>query len=102
TTLGFGGLVFTTGLRDTAAAVAVAATVVVWTFGEMIAMPAMSAFIVDVAPATRRGLYMGTLTLAFGAGLTIGPKFGTTLLNAQGATALWLAVGAIGAASTLL
>ncbi len=102
TAIGFGGLVVTGGLQGPAAAIAVAATVVVWTFGEMIGMPAMSAFIVDLAPPTRRGLYMGTLTLAFGAGLTIGPKLGTSLLAWRGATELWLTVGAIGLVSTAL
>lgn len=96
TALGFGGLVFVHGWLG------VVASVVVWTVGEMIAMPAMSSFVVDLAPPTRRGLYMGTLTLAFGGGLTIGPKFGTWILNWRGATELWLAVGAIGLLSTAL
>lgn len=96
TTFGFAGLVF---VHDW---VGVAVTVVVWTFGEMIAMPAMSAFVVDLAPPQRRGLYMGTLTLAFGAGLTLGPKIGTLILDERGAHDLWLVIGAVGIASILL
>jgi MFS family permease len=96
TAIGFGGLWFAHGWAS------VAATVVVWTFGEMIAMPAMSAFVVDIAPPTRRGLYMGTLTLSFGAGLTIGPKFGTWLMSVRGVGELWITVGVIGLIATAL
>ncbi len=77
-------------------------TVVIWTFGEMIAMPAMLAFINELAPPNRRGLYMGTLTLAFGAGLTVGPKFGMTLLEHYGPHVLWAAIAAVGLCSVLL
>jgi MFS family permease len=68
----------------------------VWTFGEMIAMPAMSAFVSEIAPPKRRGLYMSTLMLAFGTGCTLGPKAGLALLDRHGAVALWIAVGAVG------
>ena len=94
--VGFGSLVFAHGWLG------VALTVVVWTFGEMIAMPAMSAFVVDLAAPDRRGLYMGTLTLAFGAGLTLGPKLGTLLMQHSGAARLWLAGGVVGLLSTAL
>jgi MFS family permease len=104
TTLGFGGLFFVHGLVGTPAALAVAAAVVVWTVGEMVGMPAMSAFVVEIAPVTRRGLYMATLTLAFGAGLTAGPKLGTLVYDATslGPQPLWLMTGVVGLASTLL
>jgi len=74
----------------------IAATVVVWTFGEMIAMPAMSAFVSEIAPPRRRGLYMSTLMLAFGTGCTLGPKAGLALLHAHGAAVLWGVVGVVG------
>jgi predicted MFS family arabinose efflux permease len=96
TTIGFGALVFAHGWGGVAAAVAIA------TVGEMVGMPAMGAFVVELAPAARRGLYMGTLTLAFGGGLTFGPKFGTWFLGWRGARELWLAVFAVGLVSTLL
>ena len=96
TALGFGGLVFANGWLGVSLAIVVA------TVGEMIGMPAMGAFVVELAPPARRGLYMGTLTLAFGGGLTIGPSAGTWLLNKSGATSLWLAIGAVGIVSTVL
>lgn len=96
TTAGFGSMAFAHTWWT------IVGAVVIWTFGEMIAMPAMSALINDLAPANRRGLYMGTLTLAFGAGLTIGPKFGMTLLDRGGPHLLWSVVAAVGLLSTLL
>lgn len=100
-----GSLVSAAGFAATALADgfwSISAAVVVWTFGEMIAMPAMSAFVADIAPRERRGLYMSTLMLAFGAGLTIGPKLGITLLLDQGAATVWLAAGGSGVAAALL
>jgi len=100
-----GTLISAVGFAATAPASgfwSIAAAVVVWTVGEMIAMPAMSAFVADLAPPGRRGLYMSTLTLAFGAGLSIGPKLGITLLREQGAPVLWLAVGVVGVGSALI
>ncbi|MSP16984.1 MAG: MFS transporter [Myxococcales bacterium] len=96
TALGFGAMAFASGFWS------ICATVVIWTFGEMIAMPAMSAFVADLAPTNRRGLYMSTLMLAFGSGLTIGPKLGMTLFLAHGAVVLWLAVGVVGLLSVAL
>jgi MFS family permease len=95
TAVGFGGIAFAHGWLG------ISLAVVVWTFGEMIAMPAMSAFVVDLASPTRRGLYMGTLTLAFGAGFTMSPV-GTRCFNLFGARPLWLAVGGVGLLSTAL
>jgi len=100
-----GALFSAAGFTATAAASgfwSITAAVVVWTVGEMIAMPAMSAFVSDLAPPNRRGLYMSTLSLAFGAGLTLGPKLGITMLREQGATTLWFFVGGLAASSALI
>lgn len=96
TAAGFGALAFAETWP------AIAATVVVWTFGEMIAMPAMSAWVSEAAPPGARGLYMSTLMLAFGSGLALAPKLGMELLVAHGAPTLWAAVAAVGVASALL
>ncbi|HKC25293.1 MAG TPA: MFS transporter [Thermoanaerobaculia bacterium] len=68
---------------------AVALTVVVWTFGEMTLLPAMGAYVADLAPADRRGAYMGLYTMAFSVAFAVGPWLGTLVLARRGAVALW-------------
>ena len=51
--IGFGGLAFATNI------IRVMITVVVWTFGEMILFPAMSAYVAHIAPPHKQGMYMG-------------------------------------------
>jgi len=83
TAVGFGGLAFARGM-----ALVVVATVV-WTFGEMVLFPTMSAYVADAAPAHRRGQYMGLYTMTFGLAFAVGPWLGTLLLVHFGGGALW-------------
>jgi MFS family permease len=94
--VGFGALAFA---RTPAA---VAATVVVWTFGEMILLPSLSAYIADICPSDRVGEYMGFYTMAFGVGFLVGPWLGTLLLDHHGSTVLWSAMFVLGLVSTAL
>jgi MFS family permease len=84
--VGFGGLALA---RD---AWGVIATVVIWTFGEMIALPPMSAYVAELAPPDRRGEYMGLYTMSWGIAFTLGPWVGTEALDRFGGTALWAGV----------
>jgi MFS family permease len=79
-----------------------AASVVVWTFGEMILFPSMSSYVADVAPPQRRGEYMGAYSMAFGIGFTVGPGLGTLVMDRAGAGTLWSGVLAVGLVSTAL
>lgn len=83
TGLGFGALVFAKDVWS------VAATVVVWTFGEMILFPSSSAYVADLAPAEKRGVYMGLYVMTFSIAFMIGPWVGVAILERFGATALW-------------
>lgn len=67
------------------------ATVVIWTFGEMILLPAMSDAVAALAPPERRGEYMGLYSTAFAAGLTLGPWLGVLVYARWGAPWLWAA-----------
>ncbi len=87
--LGFGGLAIATGPA------AIVATVVVWTLGEMILFPGMAAFVADIAPANRRGAYMGLYTFAWSVAFAVGPWLGTVVLERAGPTPLW--TGCVGA-----
>ena len=95
--VGFGALAFATSRA------AVAATIVVWTFGEMMLFPALTAFITEVAPAERKGEYMGLFTMTFSFGFMTGPWIGALVLDHFGSTTLWAACFCVGMlAATIL
>ncbi len=81
---------------------AVIATVVIWTFGEMIVLPGMSAWVADAAPEESRGAYMGLYSMAFNLALVVGSPLGTALLEHGGGRVLWLAMLALGLVSSVL
>ena len=93
---GFGALAFARSLP------AVVLTIVVWTFGEMVLLPAMSAWVADAAPPESRGAYMGLYTMAFSAALVVGSPLGTALLEHGGGRTLWLTMLALGLLSAAL
>ncbi|MBW2459245.1 MAG: MFS transporter [Deltaproteobacteria bacterium] len=80
----------------------VMATVVVWTFGEMIMFPSASAHVADIAPAKRAGEYMGLYNMLFGLGFTVAPGLGVLVLERMGASTLWTAVLGFGLLSAVL
>lgn len=77
--------------------------IIVFTIGEMIAMPLASAFIVDGVPPEMRGRYMGVYGLVWALALTIGPGTGVRL-HAGSPLLLWGGCGLLGviAAATVL
>lgn len=93
---GFGALIFVNGI------IVAAATIVVWTFGEMIILPASSAYVSDVAPREQAGAYMGLYTMGFSVAFAIGPWMGTKLLDDFGAVAVWTATFLCGCVTAAL
>ncbi len=77
-------------------------TVVVWTFGEMILLPAMSDAVATLAPADRRGEYMGLYSLSFAAALALGPWLGVLAYARLGPAATWGGCALLGLASAAL
>lgn len=71
-------------------------TVVIWTMGEMISSPTMSAYVAGLAPERYRGRYMGLWVLTWSVGLMLGPPIGTMLL-AHDPAILWGSCGLLGA-----
>ena len=57
------------------------ATVVIWTFGEMILLPASAAYVSDIAPPAQSGAYMGLYTMGFSLAFAIGPWLGTQVME---------------------
>lgn len=94
--VGFGGLLFTNHTFG------VIITVVIWTFGEMILVPAAAAYVAHLAPPERQGEYMGLYTMGFGLAFMIGPWLGTGILDAHGSAVLWMVMGIFGMSSALL
>ena len=94
--IGFGALAFT------ATRAGVIASVVVWTVGEMILFPALSAAVADFAPAHLMGAYMGLYQVAFSLAFLVGPWGGIVLLDRVGAAAPWIASFALALLSALL
>jgi MFS family permease len=81
--IGFGAI----GIAATFAALA--ATVVIWTFGEMVYSPVGSAYIADIAPVDLRGRYQAAYAFTYSLGLMLAP-IGGTLLYTVSPSALWL------------
>ena len=87
---GFGALAFAWDIWS------VAATVVVWTFGEMLLFPGMADYLTDIAPPNRRGEYMGLAQMSVGLAFAAGPWGGLQVLARWGARTLWLGTLAFG------
>ncbi|HXO04127.1 MAG TPA: MFS transporter [Candidatus Sulfotelmatobacter sp.] len=104
-TLTVGALLYATGFGSFALAkgpAGIFAAVAVWTFGEMILMPGSAAYAAEIAPAGRRGEYMGLYTMSFSFGFSVGPWLGALLLESRGPQTLWGAAFVSGCISTLL
>lgn len=85
-----------TGAAQTALLLAL--TVVIWTFGEMVAAPVGNAYVADLAPSHLRGRYQGAYGLTFALGFVLAPALGTRLF-AWSPTVLWLTCGVLGLVS---
>jgi len=66
-----------------------ALTVAVWTFGEILSMPLLSALIAGRAGPDTRGRYMGIFSFAFSLAFIVGPAAGSTVYGHLGSDALW-------------
>ena len=80
--MGFGAI----GRATSAAALAL--TVVVWTFGEMVFSPVASAYVADIAPVDLRARYQAAYSFTFSLGLMPAPIGGTQLYTLSPPT-LW-------------
>jgi len=74
---------------------------IIFTLGEMFALPMASAYVADLAPAHMRGRYMGVNGMTWALALILGPVLGMKLL-AFSAGALWLACGVLGLAAAVV
>jgi MFS family permease len=94
-----GGGIALTGLAHTIPMLA--ATVVVWTLGEMIGSPLGSAYLSGLAPKHLRGRYMGLRAATWSLGMLFGPLMGMQLFD-RSPVLLWCVCGVLGALSALV
>jgi MFS family permease len=95
TGVGFGAI----GVANSTAALAV--SVVIWTFGEMVFSPVGSAYIADIAPVDLRGRYQAAYTFTFSLGLMLAP-IGGTLLYSISPPVLWVSCLTLGMGAAVI
>ena len=66
-----------------------ALTVAVWTFGEMLSMPLVTALIAGRSNDSNRGRYMGLNSFAFSLAFIVAPVVGTAVYDGLGPDAVW-------------
>jgi predicted MFS family arabinose efflux permease len=71
-------------------------TVVVWSFGEMLARPLASSAVATLAGRDRSGEYMGWYTATFSLAFVVGPPIGLKIYDSFGGPTLMALVGALG------
>jgi MFS family permease len=64
-------------------------TIIIWTFGEMIFFPVTAAYASEIAPAKKRGEYMGYFQMTFSFAFSAGPWLGTVVYEKYGSVILW-------------
>ncbi len=75
-----------------------AATVLVWTVGEMLTLPMTNIFVAARAGSARAGRYMGAYTMAFATAFLLAPALGLSVYDRYGGGVLWGAAGVVGGA----
>lgn len=78
-----------------------ALTVAVWTFGEMLSMPLVTALIAGRSDDSNRGRYLGLNSFAFSLAFIVGPPIGTAIYDGLGPDAVWYACAATCAVITV-
>lgn len=76
--------------------------VMVWTVGEMMAMPLVAAIVSDLAPMRMRARYMGVYTVSYSGANMIAAPIGGMILVKYGGSVLWKTCFALGIASSVL
>jgi predicted MFS family arabinose efflux permease len=71
-------------------------TVFVWTLGEILIFPLMSAFIANRASDVNRGKYMGSYIFTYSAAFILGPALGSWVYDSIGPVWLWSGAGVTG------
>ncbi|MDP2874645.1 MAG: MFS transporter [Holophaga sp.] len=76
-------------------------TVMIWSLGEMIFLPASSDAVAAMAPPDRRGEYMGLYSMTWTLAITLGPWLGLLTYAKLGPMFLWMACGVVALISSV-
>ena len=76
-----------------------AATICIWTFGEILQAPFKQAIVSTLSPQDLRARYMGLFSMCYSSALTIGAPIGGAVLHRFGATTLWIGTFAVALAA---
>ncbi|MBU1341511.1 MAG: MFS transporter [Proteobacteria bacterium] len=68
----------------------------IWSIGEMISLPFMSAHIANMANENNRGKYLGIYSSIFTSSLAFAPMIGSLIIDNIGYKALWVSIGVLG------
>ncbi|MFF5976707.1 MDR family MFS transporter [Streptomyces sp. NPDC012769] len=102
--LSVSSLLFAVGTGATALAgssLAFAATVVVWTIGEMVHVPTNAAATARLAPEHARGRYQGVMGMSWAVAGFVAPILAGWVVDGPGPDVLWIACAVIGAVAAL-
>ncbi|MBK7632616.1 MAG: MFS transporter [Ignavibacteriales bacterium] len=94
--IGFGGF----AIANTVVPLVIA--IVVFTFGEMVFFPITAAYTSEIAPANKRGEYMGYYQMTFSFAFSAGPWLGTVVYQHYGSVILWSGAFVLGLITTVL
>jgi predicted MFS family arabinose efflux permease len=75
---------------------AYAASIAVWTLGEIVLAPVGPAVVADMAPAESQGSYQGAYQMSWSAASFLGPAVGSLVMGRFGANVLWASCGLMG------
>lgn len=81
--IGFGGFAIAT------TTIPLVIAIIVFTIGEMTFFPITAAYTSEIAPADRRGEYMGYYQMTFSFAFSAGPWLGTVVYENYGSVILW-------------
>lgn len=70
-------------------------TVAVWTFGEILSMPLLTALVAGRAGPETRGRYMGIFSFAFSLAFIVGPAAGASVYGHLGENVLWFSCAGV-------
>ena len=94
--LGFGGFAIATTV------IPLVIAIIIFTFGEMIFFPTTAAYTSEIAPADKRGEYMGYYQMTFSFAFSAGPWLGTVVYQNYGSVILWSGALVFGLITALL
>ncbi len=81
---------------------AIAVTIAIWTFGEIVLFPTSSAYVSQLAPAAVQGAYMGVYSMIINVGFILAPLAGVAVYERFGSQILWLATLGMGLVAALI